>query len=253
MLFTPISTRRLTQLGGVPLVEIRTRTRIPTCVRKLIVKWLLNMLNDEEIGKQVEDRMMNKMTDVFFSADKLSRICQRLEDEDDVIHDLNNSINAMLVACNAINSSISTEGKCDIVRATEDAIIAKFDMIPEHLIIGTARKTFYKAFPVDKNTPMMHGASAMLALSNRDFIMNHGHGHLRTIPYHEIESAIHSFMKKTKDEIYKIKNDIHTPMAGERFKIMLDMIDTGCDARAITMRIQQFFRKDKKEKKDNDQ
>ncbi|UKG23813.1 NSP2 [Rotavirus L] len=253
MLFTAACSRRITQTGIVPLPEIRTKTRVPTAVKCLITKWLLGLLNDEDNGKEIEQRLKKKMTDVFFSSDKLSRLCMRLEDETDLIHDPVNSLNALLVATNSIDSTIVTEGKCDIVRATEDAIIAKFDPIPEHFLIGKQRKTFYKCFPVEKKTAMLKGAAAMLAISNRDLIMFHGHGHLRTIPYHEIEDAIYSFSKKDKNELREIRGHVQTPAAGERFKIILDMLESGSTVKEITTRIQQYYRNRQSDKKSNDE
>lgn len=217
-----IPSRRISQVGGVPVKEIQTNTPIPSSTKSLIQSWLLEMFNDEEMGEKVEEYVVKSFPDVLCSADKLSRIAQRLEDPKDLIHQM--GMKVLSAAMLAVDSTIATEGKCEIVRSTDDSIIAKFDPVPEHLRIGAPRATFYKAFPVEKDNPMIYGVKALSGLSNRDFIMNHGHGHLRTIPYTEIPNAVKSFAKKNESEIRKILSDSLTTSAGDRFTSMCDML-----------------------------
>nr|WBV74315.1 NSP2 [Bat RVJ-like rotavirus BtSY2] len=238
----PSCKKRLTQKGVVPVKELRSGVPIPAATRKLITDWLLEMFNDDEANEQIEKHILEKFPDVLCSADKISRVAQRLEDPSDLIHSAVSfqTLAATFLAC---NSTIATEGACTIVRATEDAIICKFEPIPEHLAITRARSTFYKAFPVTKNEPMIYGIKAMSGLSGRDFIMNHGHGHLRTVPFIEIAGAIRSFSKKSKEEINKIRSDPLTPNAGERFLSMLDMLFQGEKIDDIIKRTMKFDKK----------
>nr|ANN82287.1 non-structural protein 2 [Rotavirus H] len=222
LFLTPIPNKRFTQLGGVPVREIRTTTPIPSAAKSLVTDWLLGLLNDEEAGEKIEASILKKYPDIFCSADKISRIAQRMENKRDLIHV--NAFKVLSATMLAINSDIATEGKCEVIRATDDAIIARFDPVPEHLCIGNPRGTFYKAFPVKKEEPMVYGVKALVGISNRDFIMNHGHGHLRTVPYQEINNAIRSFARKSEQEIRRIKSDLLTPNAGDKFISMCDMI-----------------------------
>uniref|UniRef100_Q0H8C2 Non-structural protein 2 n=1 Tax=Rotavirus X (isolate RVX/Human/Bangladesh/NADRV-B219/2002/GXP[X]) TaxID=348136 RepID=NSP2_ROTB2 len=222
LFLTPISNKRLTQIGGVPVRDIRTSTTIPSSTRNLITDWLLNIFNDEESGEEVENAIASKYPDIFCSADKISRVAQRLENRRDRVHE--DGFRILSATMLAIDSDIATEGKCEIVRATEDAIIAKFEPVSEHLCIGNPRGVFYKAFPIKKEQPMVYGIKALLGISNRDFIMNHGHGHLRTVPYSEINNAIRSFAKKNEAEIKRIRSDSLSPNAGEKFINMCDML-----------------------------
>lgn len=222
MFLTPITSKRITQCGGVPLREIRTGTTIPSATRILITDWLLEMFNDEDAADKIEEYITKNFPDVFFSADKCSRLAERLECKRDLIH--TRGFNVLCATVLATNSTIATEGKCQIVRATEDAIIAVFNPVPEHLCIGAPKMTFWKAFPIKFSEPMVYGVKALYGISGRSFIMNHGHGHLRTVPYSEIASALRSFAKKDSKEIQRIKSDPLTPNAGDKFMKVCDML-----------------------------
>ncbi|APQ41748.1 NSP2 [Rotavirus J] len=243
MFVTPGCSRRMTQHGLVPVKELRSGSAIPSALKKLITKWLLDMLNDEDNGETAEKYIIDKFPDVLISADKLSRLAQRLEDDSDLIHESVGFQTLAAAAC-AIPSTVATEGKCEIVRATEDAIIARFDPVPEHLNMARHRGTFFKAFPVNKNEPMVYGVKALSGLSNRDFIMFHGHGHLRTVPYNEIPDAIKSFSRKQKEEITKIMSDPIANNAGDRFLSMCNMI---LQSEKIETIIQKTMKPEKKQ------
>nr|WBV74444.1 NSP2 [Bat RVJ-like rotavirus BtSY3] len=200
------------------------------------------MFNDDDAIEEIEKYITDKFPDVLCSADKLSRVAQRLEDSNDLIHQ---SVGFQTLASTflACNSTIATEGACTIVRATEDAVICKFEPIPEHLAITRAKSTFYKAFPVNKNEPLIYGIKALSGLSGKDFIMNHGHGHLRTVPYNEIPNAIRSFARKSREELNKIKSEHLTPNAGDRFLTMLDMLFQSEKVDDVIKRIMKFDKK----------
>nr|WBV74304.1 NSP2 [Bat RVJ-like rotavirus BtSY1] len=242
LFMTPACKKRMTQKGVVPVRELRSGSQIPSAVKRMITSWLLEMFNDEDNGETVEEYVTKKFPDILISSDKLSRLAQRLEDKEDLIHE-SVGFQSLAAAANATNSTIATEGKCDVVRATEDAIIAKFTPIPEHLVIGKNRGIFYKAFPVKKDEPMIYGVKALSGLSSRDFIMNHGHGHLRTIPYGEIPDAIRSFARKSRDEISRIRSDPLTPNAGDRFLTLIDMIQQSDKIENIITKILKFDKK----------
>ncbi|AKA63269.1 NSP2 [Rotavirus I] len=229
---------RRTQKGIVPLNELKSGNNPTSTLKALFTPWLLNLLNDEETQEQVIAYMEDKFEDIFVSSDKLARVCLRLEDKDDVIHtDPELAVKTFFCMCNAMNSTIATEGKCEIIRATEDGIIVKFDPLPENFTVGKSKGTFYKMFPVNKDTIPVQAFKALSYVSGRDIIMYHGRGHVRTVPFNEILGCVYGLSNKSKDDLIKIKSDPLCSASGEKMVAIADMLISGEKPQEILRRV----------------
>nr|ADF57890.1 nonstructural protein NSP2 [Human rotavirus B] len=222
MFLSPSPSRRFTQHGVVPMREIKTNTDIPSTLWTLVTDWLLNLLQDEENQEMFEDFISSKFPDVLASADKLARFAQRLEDRKDVLHkNFSKAMNAFGACFWAIKPTFATEGKCNVVRATDDSMILEFQPIPEYFRCGRSKATFYKLYPLTDEQPV-NGMLALKAVAGNQFFMYHGHGHIRTVPYHELADAIKSFARKDKETLESISKSPLAAQCGSKF---LDMID----------------------------
>nr|AYH64828.1 NSP2 [Rotavirus I] len=240
LFLTPACKLRCTQKGIVPLNDLKSQNAPTSSMKTILIPWLLKMLNDEETHEQVIAYIEEKFDDVFFSSDKCGRVCQRLEDPDDIIHDDPDvAIKTFFAMCNAMNPSIATEGKCDIVRATEDGIIAEFNPLPEHLTVGRARGKFYKMFPTSSDNVPINAIKALVYLSNRDLLVYHGRKHIRSVPFHEISNTVFGMSNKSKEELQRIKNDPLCAAAGEKSVALVDMLLAGEKTNEIIKRLSQ--------------
>nr|ADF57867.1 nonstructural protein NSP2 [Human rotavirus B] len=222
MFLSPSPSRRFTQHGVVPMREIKTNTDIPSTLWTLVTDWLLNLLQDEENQEMFEDFISSKFPDVLASADKLARFAQRLEDRKDVLHkNFSKAMNAFGACFWAIKPTFATEGKCNVVRATDDSMILEFQPVPEYFRCGRSKATFYKLYPLTDEQPV-NGMLALKAVAGNQFFMYHGHGHIRTVPYHELTDAIKSFARKDKETLESISKSPLAAQCGSKF---LDMID----------------------------
>nr|AFP25394.1 nonstructural protein NSP2 [Human rotavirus B] len=222
MFLSPSPSRRFTQHGVVPMREIKTNTDIPSTLWTLVTDWLLNLLQDEENQEMFEDFISSKFPDVLASADKLARFAQRLEDRKDVLHkNFSKAMNAFGACFWAIKPTFATEGKCNVVRATDDSMILEFQPVPEYFRCGRSKATFYKLYPLTDEQPV-NGMLALKAVAGNQFFMYHGHGHIRTVPYHELADAIKSFARKDKETLESISKSPLAAQCGSKF---LDMID----------------------------
>nr|BAL63094.1 nonstructural protein 2 [Porcine rotavirus B] len=244
MFLTPAPSRRFTQRGVVPMREIKTQADITTSMFNTITDWLLSILADEEMAESFEQFVESKFPDVFASADKLSRFAQRLEDKRDIIHrNPSKALNAFGACFWAVKPTYVTEGKCNIVRATEDALVLEFEPVPEHLRCGKAKSTFYKLYPLTDDAPVT-GMLALRGVAGNHLLMYHGHGHIRSVPYHEIPDAIRSFAKKKPDELDTIAKSPLAVHCGQKFMTVLDQIRS---KQKIDDIIQQAKQSDRKE------
>nr|BAW98472.1 NSP2 [Bovine group B rotavirus] len=224
MFLTPAPSRRFTQRGVVPMRELKTTSDLTTSMFNLITDWLLSVLADEEMAESFEQFVESKFPDIFASADKLARFAQRLEDKRDIMHrNPSKALNAFGACFWAVKPTYVTEGKCNVVRATDDSIILEFEPIPEHLRCGRTRSTFYKLYPLSEEAPVT-GMIALRGVAGNQFLMYHGHGHIRTVPYHEMSDAIRSFAKKKSDELEAIAKSLLAVHCGQKFMNMLDQI-----------------------------
>nr|AHZ32873.1 non-structural protein 2 [Rotavirus G] len=235
--------RRFTQEGVVPMKELKSKTDIPSAVKRLITDWLLKTLEDDDVCEVFEDVFENKFPDVFASSDKISRFAMRLENENDLIHkNVSKAMNAFAACFHAIKPSFATEGKCTVARACEDSIILEFPVIPEHLRIGQVRGVFYKLYPLSDDLPTQ-GFLALKHVSNNQFQMYHGHGHVRTVPFSEVPEAVRSFAKKQKGELEKIAKDQLAVQCGQKFIKMIDDIRAGRKIEEVISDIMRFDKK----------
>lgn len=224
MFLSPSPSRRFTQHGVVPMREIKTGADIPSSLQSIITEWLLNLLQDEENQEMFEDFINSKFPDVLASADKLARFAQRLEDKRDVLHkNFSKAMNAFGACFWAIKPTYATEGKCNVVRATDDSIILEFHPVPEYFRCGKSKSTFYKLYPLSDEQPV-NGMIALKAVAGNQFFMYHGHGHVRTVPYHELSDAIRSFARKDKETLENIAKSPLAAQCGSKFLDMLDGI-----------------------------
>nr|ANN82141.1 non-structural protein 2 [Rotavirus B] len=224
MFLSPAPSRRFTQHGVVPMRELRTSTDIPSSLQTIVTEWLLNILQDEEVQEMFEEFIRTKFPDIFASADKMARFAQRLEDKKDIIHqNPSKALNAFGTCFWAVTPTYATEGKCNIVRATDDSIILEFLPIPEYFRCGKSRSTFYKLYPLSEEQPV-NGMLAMRSVAGNQMLMYHGHGHIRSVPYHEIADAVRSFAKKDKETIEAIVKSPFSAQCGNKFMDMLDGI-----------------------------
>nr|BAL63091.1 nonstructural protein 2 [Porcine rotavirus B] len=224
MFLTSAPSRRFTQQGVVPMRELKTNADIPSSLLNIITDWLMSVLSDEENQEMFEEFISSKFPDILGSADKLARFAQRLENKRDIIHrNFSKAMNAFGACFLAVKPTYATEGQCTVVRATDDAIILEFQPIPEYFRCGRSRSTFYKLYPLSEEQPVT-GMIALRGIAGNQFIMNHGHGHLRTVPYHELADAIKSFAKKDKDTLELISKSPLSAQCGSKFLDMLDGI-----------------------------
>nr|BAL63085.1 nonstructural protein 2 [Porcine rotavirus B] len=224
MFLTSAPSRRFTQQGVVPMRELKTSADIPSSLLNIITDWLMNVLSDEENQEMFEEFINSKFPDILGSADKLARFAQRLENKRDIIHrNFSKAMNAFGACFLAVKPTYATEGQCNVVRATDDAIILEFQPIPEYFRCGRSRSTFYKLYPLSEEQPVT-GMIALRGIAGNQFIMNHGHGHLRTVPYHELADAVKSFAKKDKDTLELIAKSPLSAQCGSKFLDMLDGI-----------------------------
>nr|BAL63097.1 nonstructural protein 2 [Porcine rotavirus B] len=224
MFLTPAPSRRFTQRGVVPMRELRTQTDITSSLVNVVTDWLLSILSDDEMADSFEQFIESKFNDIFASADKLARFAQRLEDKRDILHrNPSKALNAFGACFWAVTPTYAIEGKCNIVRATDDALVLEFEPIPEHLRCGKARSTFYKLYPLSDEAPVT-GMLALRGVAGNQLFMYHGHGHIRSIPYHEIGDAIRSFAKKSQDELDAIAKSQLAVHCGQKFMTILDQI-----------------------------
>nr|CAI30287.1 nonstructural protein 2 [Human rotavirus B] len=243
MFLSPSLSRRFTQHGVVPMREIKTNTDIPSTLWTLVTDWLLNLLQDEESQEMFEDFISSKFPDVLASADKLARFAQRLEDRKDVLHkNFSKAMNAFGACFWAIKPTFATEGKCNVVRATDDSIILEFQPVPEYFRCGKSKATFYKLYPLSDEQPV-NGMLALKAVAGNQFFMYHGHGHIRTVPYHELADAIKSFARKDKETLENISKSPLAAQCGSKFLDMLDGIRSKQKIEDVILKAKIFEKK----------
>nr|AFP25391.1 nonstructural protein NSP2 [Human rotavirus B]AFP25392.1 nonstructural protein NSP2 [Human rotavirus B] len=243
MFLSPSPSRRFTQHGVVPMREIKTNTDIPSTLWTLVTDWLLNLLQDEENQEMFEDFISSKFPDVLASADKLARFAQRLEDRKDVLHkNFSKAMNAFGACFWAIKPTFATEGKCNVVRATDDSMILEFQPIPEYFRCGRSKATFYKLYPLTDEQPV-NGMLALKAVAGNQFFMYHGHGHIRTVPYHELADAIKSFARKDKETLESISKSPLAAQCGSKFLDMLDGIRSKQKIEDVILKAKIFEKK----------
>ncbi|AKA40843.1 non-structural protein 2 [Rotavirus B] len=243
MFLSPSPSRRFTQHGVVPMREIKTNTDIPSTLWTLVTDWLLNLLQDEENQEMFEDFISSKFPDVLASADKLARFAQRLEDRKDVLHkNFSKAMNAFGACFWAIKPTFATEGKCNVVRATDDSMILEFQPVPEYFRCGRSKATFYKLYPLTDEQPV-NGMLALKAVAGNQFFMYHGHGHIRTVPYHELADAIKSFARKDKETLESISKSPLAAQCGSKFLDMLDGIRSKQKIEDVILKAKIFEKK----------
>ncbi|APU94726.1 NSP2 [Rotavirus B] len=243
MFLSPSPSRRFTQHGVVPMREIKTNTDIPSTLWTLVTDWLLNLLQDEENQEMFEDFISSKFPDVLASADKLARFAQRLEDRKDVLHkNFSKAMNAFGACFWAIKPTFATEGKCNVVRATDDSMILEFQPVPEYFRCGRSKATFYKLYPLTDEQPV-NGMLALKAVAGNQFFMYHGHGHIRTVPYHELADAIKSFARKDKETLESISKSPLAAQCGNKFLDMLDGIRSKQKIEDVILKAKIFEKK----------
>lgn len=243
MFLSPAPSRRFTQHGVVPMREIKTSTEIPSSLQSIITDWLLDLLKDEDIQEMFEEFISTKFSDVFASSDKISRFAQRLEDKKDIIHkNPSKALNAFGCCFWAVTPTYATEGKCTVVRATDDAIVLEFQPVPEYFRCGKSRSTFYKLYPLSEEQPV-NGILALRSVAGNQFLMNHGHGHIRSVPYHEVADAVRSFAKKDKDTLEAIVKSPLSAQCGSKFMDMLDGIRSKQKIEDIITKVKTFEKK----------